>query len=158
MPLPVAWHGLTPGGHIFTTFTDEDGAERGRLMGLEVVPVFADPSAELALLREAISSETAAREKAERRLGDLLAIIHRDGGHHTEAHGVAKSVDDAHRIWAELTRDLEAAAVVEREVLARAFLNAGPTKLKGWDRAYRFADIAVRAREAHAALLAGDKS
>lgn len=58
-----------------------------------------------------LSSETAAREKAERRLGDLLAIIHRDGGHYTNAHGVAKSVEDAHLVWADLTRKLEAASL-----------------------------------------------
>ncbi len=28
-------------------------------------------------------------------LKDLLAVIHRDGGHYTERHGLAKSVQDA---------------------------------------------------------------
>ena len=29
------------------------------------------------------------------RLGNLLAIVHRDGGHYTEKHGVEKSYEDA---------------------------------------------------------------
>lgn len=33
---------------------------------------------------------------------DLLAIIHRDGGHHTEDVGVEQSVEDAHQIWCDL--------------------------------------------------------
>ena len=30
-----------------------------------------------------------------RQMGDLLAIIHRDGGQHTAAHGYSKSIQDA---------------------------------------------------------------
>lgn len=33
---------------------------------------------------------------------NLLAIIHRDGGHYTEKHGVKKSAADASKIIAEL--------------------------------------------------------
>ena len=32
------------------------------------------------------------------RVLDLLAIIHRDGGHYTEEHGVDKSIEDAIRL------------------------------------------------------------
>jgi hypothetical protein len=31
----------------------------------------------------------------EQKLRDLLAIIHKDGGHYTEQHGIKKSFDDA---------------------------------------------------------------
>jgi hypothetical protein len=40
-------------------------------------------------------------------LGNLLAVIHRDGGHHTEAVGVEQSVADAHKVWADLISALE---------------------------------------------------
>lgn len=33
-------------------------------------------------------------------LRDLLAVIRRDGGHHTAEVGVKQSVEDAHQIWA----------------------------------------------------------
>lgn len=35
-------------------------------------------------------------------LRNLLAIIHRDGGHYFEEHGAAKAVADAHLIWGQL--------------------------------------------------------
>ncbi len=35
-------------------------------------------------------------------LRNLLAIIHRDGGHYYTEHGSEKAVEDAHQIWAEL--------------------------------------------------------
>ena len=42
-------------------------------------------------------------------LNNLLAIIHRDGGHHTEAVGIEQSVKDAHERWAGLQALREAA-------------------------------------------------
>lgn len=53
--------------------------------------------------------EEAERERAEllQELGNLLAIIHRDGGHYMSKHGVKKAIEDAHTIWAGLI-DLEA--------------------------------------------------
>ncbi len=55
------------------------------------------------------------QREAERELADLLARIHRDGGHHTGEVGVEQSVKDAHLVWANLIgeRD-EALAQVER--------------------------------------------
>jgi predicted RNase H-like nuclease (RuvC/YqgF family) len=44
-----------------------------------------------------------------RDLKDLLAVIHRDGGHHTAQVGVTQSVRDAHNKWAALTSRAEAA-------------------------------------------------
>jgi hypothetical protein len=59
-------------------------------------------------------------DSLERHLGGLLAIIHRDGGHHTENVGYRQSVDDAHKIWAGLVEArrgaLEEAAVVAEGV------------------------------------------
>jgi hypothetical protein len=34
--------------------------------------------------------------------GNLLAVIHRDGGHYLDHHGWRKAVDDAKRIWYDL--------------------------------------------------------
>jgi hypothetical protein len=45
----------------------------------------------------------------------ILAVIHRDGGHHTERVGYAQSVDDAHAVWADPQRDRDAMrAALER--------------------------------------------
>lgn len=38
----------------------------------------------------------------ENALRNLLAIIHRDGGHYAAEHGIKKAVEDAHKVWAEL--------------------------------------------------------
>jgi hypothetical protein len=35
-------------------------------------------------------------------LRNLLAVIHRDGGHYTEEHGLAKSIQEAYALWVEL--------------------------------------------------------
>jgi hypothetical protein len=35
-------------------------------------------------------------------LGNLLAIIHRDGGHYIDKHGVDKAVKDAYKILGRL--------------------------------------------------------
>lgn len=37
---------------------------------------------------------------------DLLAVIHRDGGHHTEALGLHRSIYDAREKWVEREREL----------------------------------------------------
>jgi len=34
-------------------------------------------------------------KEAEQAIGDLLAVIHGDGGHHTETHGWKKACEDA---------------------------------------------------------------
>lgn len=49
------------------------------------------------------------RDEARRNLGEILAVIHRDGGHYTGEHGISKSVADAHAAWA--------AVILEREQL-----------------------------------------
>lgn len=36
------------------------------------------------------------------KLCNLLAIIHRDGGHYISEHGIDKAIDDAHLKWAKL--------------------------------------------------------
>jgi len=49
------------------------------------------------------------RDEARVDLINLLARIHRDGGHYLSAHGMAKSVDDADEIVAALFTELDAA-------------------------------------------------
>ena len=51
------------------------------------------------------------RDEARRDLGEILAVIHRDGGHHTGEHGVSKSVADAHATWAAVVRERDDARV-----------------------------------------------
>jgi hypothetical protein len=41
-------------------------------------------------------------------LRNLLARIHRDGGHYVEEHGLDKAVEDAHQVWADLRLQEEA--------------------------------------------------
>ena len=49
------------------------------------------------------------RDEARRDLGEILAVIHRDGGHYTGEHGISKSVADAHATWAAVVREREEA-------------------------------------------------
>jgi len=42
-------------------------------------------------------------------LGEILAVIHGDGGHHTEAVGIPQSVADAHAVWAALVAERDKA-------------------------------------------------
>lgn len=46
-------------------------------------------------------------------LRNLLAIIHRDGGHHTEAVGIAQSCRDAATKWYRLDNDAENMAIAK---------------------------------------------
>lgn len=55
-------------------------------------------------------------KELERHLGDLLAIIHRDGGHYQAQYGDQKAVDDAHKIWAGLITRAEAAEARVKEL------------------------------------------
>ena len=43
-----------------------------------------------------------ALKEENKELLNLLAIIHRDGGHHTEEVGIKQSINDAHKVWAGL--------------------------------------------------------
>jgi hypothetical protein len=61
--------------------------------------------------RQEARAEKAERERDEARrdLGEILAVIHRDGGHYTGEHGISKSVADAHAAWAAVVRAREKA-------------------------------------------------
>ena len=50
-------------------------------------------------------------KRLQQELGNLLAIIHRDGGHHTDEVGVEQSVKDAHQVWAEQRTIMDLAIV-----------------------------------------------
>ncbi len=50
---------------------------------------------------KALRTVISALEAAQRQLGDLLAVIHRDGGHYQAEHGTEKAVADALRILPE---------------------------------------------------------
>lgn len=52
-------------------------------------------------LRE-LSALRAAQAESEHWLKELLAIIHRDGGHYVAEHGIEKAVRSAHEVWAAL--------------------------------------------------------
>ena len=59
-------------------------------------------------------------ERAERRLGDLLAVIHRDGGQFWAVHGDEAAVNKAHHAWAALIARAERAEA-KTERLRNAF-------------------------------------
>lgn len=59
---------------------------------------------------------------AERELLNLLAIIHGDGGHHTEEVGIVQSVKDAHQTWGQLMLQVEELEGVLAELLEVARL------------------------------------
>lgn len=44
---------------------------------------------------------------SEKALGNLLAVIHRDGGHYLAEHGLEKAVEDAMAKWAEMRKALD---------------------------------------------------
>ena len=54
-----------------------------------------------------ILDRIAEQEADSKALGELLAVIHRDGGQYQEEKGTTKAVEDAHAVWAGL--------VVERD-------------------------------------------
>lgn len=56
------------------------------------------------------ATRIAALEADAKWLGELLAIIHRDGGHYQAQHGTEKAVNDAHLLWADLMTRAEARA------------------------------------------------
>lgn len=64
---------------------------------------------DLASLNECLERVGSERDKASQALGDLLAIIHRDGGHHTAFAGMSQSVADAHAAWGATMRELDEA-------------------------------------------------
>lgn len=77
-----------------------------------VLDVLDDGSMRADLLDAAIAERDVMRERAvtaEQERDDLLAIIHRDGGHYVGEHGISKAVADAHATWA--------AVVFERDAL-----------------------------------------
>lgn len=84
-----------------------------------------EPLEECIEAADEIERLSARAEKAERdnaKLTGLLCILHRDGGHYIEKHGMDKAIDDAHLVWAELIASAEAAEAANarlREVLKK---------------------------------------
>lgn len=78
----------------------------------------ADQSASIErLMRERDAAEAALAEQAGTgyHLRNLLAVIHRDGGHYTQEHGLQKAVEDAYEVvGADRVKVEEQAAVLAR--------------------------------------------
>jgi hypothetical protein len=63
----------------------------------------------------------AEQEADSKALGELLAVIHRDGGHYQEEKGTTKAVEDAHAVWAGLLDERDdARAAAKRQCERRA--------------------------------------
>ena len=83
------------------------------------------------------------RDEAMRLLSDLLAIIHRDGGHHTANVGLVKSVEDANKKWAYLINGRDEAR----------------HEIEGWKNKFNYAvDMGARAENELAKLKEAAKS
>ena len=54
-----------------------------------------------------LNRDHALAQEACHELRNLLAIIHRDGGHYVTEHGAKKAVEDAHLVWAALQQEVE---------------------------------------------------
>ncbi len=87
----------------------------------------------IAAARTAIPELLDEIERLRQSLGNLLAVIHRDGGHYTAMHGREKAVRDAHLIWASLIGDNER---------LRAALKPFAEDVEAWD-GYSVADYIV---------------
>jgi hypothetical protein len=82
---------------------------------------------EIALLRQALSSKN---ELPSRMLNELLAVIHRDGGHYIAEHGLQKAFDDAMQLSAErLPNELPSEVELLRD--CRANFWVGRSALQG---------------------------
>lgn len=68
-----------------------------------------------------INALRARAEQAESQRDNLLARIHRDGGHYIATHGLEKALEDAHTITSKRVGDLEQAEQ-DRDVLAAEVL------------------------------------
>ncbi len=66
-------------------------------------------------LNVALSAATQRAADAERERDNLLARIHRDGGHYVQQHGLEKAIEDAHKVSANRTCDLDEAVGLLRE-------------------------------------------
>ena len=113
----------------------------------------------LEIHRKQVAELKAERDEARRDLGEILAIIHRDGGHYTGEHGISKSVADAHATWAAVVREREEAQA-ELAFLRKEYgeaesgaLTRDALELKlrvteqQLDLAHKFHDVAVKERD-----------
>ena len=94
------------------------------------------------------------RDEARRDLGEILAVIHRDGGHYTGERGISKSVADAHATWAVMVRERDEARA-EVEVLRRERDDLHGAVMLAEERG---AEWAIRAKAQVVYSLAGDAS
>jgi hypothetical protein len=95
----------------------------------------------------------AEQEADSKALGELLAVIHRDGGQYQEEKGTKQAVEDAHAVWAalvaerdearEAVRRLAGALEKQQELYARRIPSSPPQSSgPGWNRKFR-ADIGL---------------
>lgn len=74
-------------------------------------------------------------ESAEHCLRNLLAVVHRDGGHYVSKHGIARATDDAVRVVNDLRAAREAAEAAALQIgdQWRAQLQRAESALKQYD-------------------------
>ena len=121
---PVAWR-LTHKDYDFSVIchTKDQVVDR-QAYGWEITREFCDHAAPCARCaewdgdqypgKEHIAALEAELKERDLQLRHLLCIIHRDGGHHTQAHGLEQSIEDAKEKFFDL-RDLPATIAQQAE-------------------------------------------
>lgn len=109
-------------------------------LAIHRLEVWCTPDRVLALL-DHLTDERARRQDVEQHERNLLARIHRDGGHYTDQHGIEASRDEAHRVIAvwiaehdELPRlraRLEAAEELAKAAAACPYMEHAPRGFPG---------------------------
>lgn len=101
--------------------------------------------------------------KADADLGNLLAAIHRDGGHYQAEHGTKQAVDEAHHAWASLISRAEKAerhtqTIAEAAAKVEADLAAAQACIRWFDGADpEFSKTVRRDHESTIAAARGDQ-
>lgn len=110
---------------IVSEIGDTDG---GEYLDDAVIGAIRQLQQDLAAVTAERDEWIACHAKLFRKLGNLLAVIHRDGGHYQSEHGIDKAIEDAQRRICDTHAGLgavdELAMLVRR--LAHALKNAAP--------------------------------
>ena len=133
-------------GHIETLPPGEDH-KTGlvRIMAKHIESCEQHPLKRIAEIVDPIAAE---RDQARTELGNLLAVIHRDGGHYQSEHGTEKASKDAQEIVVKWLRDSEELAECKRDKkrldhINRAWPNLNMKHLGQWDDVREAIDAAM---------------
>jgi hypothetical protein len=97
----------------------------------EMVPMIDSLREQLTIAKAERDEARNTRDGVQQKLSDLLCIIHRDGGHYLDEHGVEKACFDAHALviqnWGDLNKLAEAfesAMTIVKDKVQAAYVSA----------------------------------